>query len=166
MKKYLILLLTTLSFVLISCDDDTDPGGTAVEKMAGDWWVTVNVIDNGQEYADFYGVGHILMTTYNTAANLSSEMWLDDQEHFWDFKTKVNVDYAARTFSTNGFVDNTYYASKIRITDGKILEGAAKTPSGMPADSIVYFVEFDDDTDEYLHKISGFRRTGFPADDF
>lgn len=166
MKKYLILLFAALSFSLISCDDDTEPGGTAVEKMAGDWWVTVNIIDGGVELEDPYHAGHIQMSTYNTAANINTEMWLDDMENFWDYKVKVNVDYNARTFSTSDFVPNLAYDSKVRITDGKILHGAATTPSGMPADSIVYFVEFDDDTDGYLHKVSGFRRTGFPADDF
>ena len=38
--------------------------------------------------------------------------------------------------------------------------------SGMPADSIVYMVQFDDDEDGLTYKVSGFRRTGFPADDF
>ena len=48
------------------------------------------------------------------------------------------------------------------VTDGKVLAGAATTPSGMPADSIVFFVNIQgDDT----YKIAGFRRTGFPADE-
>ena len=46
------------------------------------------------------------------------------------------------------------------------MEGAATTPSGMPADSIVYMIQFDDDPNELTYKISGFRRTGFPNDDF
>jgi hypothetical protein len=166
MKKYLILLFAALSFSLVSCDDDTEPGGTSVEKMAGDWWVTVNIIDNGQEYIDPYEIGQIRMATYNTAANLSTEMWIDDQNNFWEYKAKVTVDYNARTFYSNSFVDNITYDSQVRITEGKILEGVATTPSGMPADSIVYFIEFDDDPDGYLYKVSGFRRTGFPADDF
>ena len=76
------------------------------------------------------------------------------------------VDYNNRTFTTNDFIDNTSYDCKVKITDGKILEGAALTPSGMPADSIVYMIQFDDDPDGLTYKVSGFRRTGFPADDF
>ena len=76
------------------------------------------------------------------------------------------MNYATRTFSTTGFVDNVTYESKVKITDGKILEGAALTPSGMPADSIVYMIQFDDDPDGLTYKVSGFSRTGFPADDF
>lgn len=165
MKKYLILLLTIFSVSFVACDDDTEPGGTNVEKMAGDWWVTVNVISNGQDLGDA-GVGHIKMYTYNTAANTGKDMWIDDDKNFWDYKIKVNVDYAARTFSTTDFVSNLKYDCKVKVTDGKILEGAATTPSGMPADSIVYNVQFDDDPDGLIYKVSGFRRTGFAADDF
>lgn len=73
-------------------------------------------------------------------------------------------------------------ACNITITDGKILKGAATTPSGMPADSIVFYVEFDDDYTqldeesdkvEYTptafgfknYRISGYRYTGFTNDD-
>lgn len=36
MKKYMILLLASLAFTVVACDDDTEPGGTAIEK----WLVT------------------------------------------------------------------------------------------------------------------------------
>ena len=49
MKKYMILLLASLAFTFVACDNDTEPGGTAVEKMAGDWWVTVNAFIDGKE---------------------------------------------------------------------------------------------------------------------
>ena len=158
-------MFTAISFAFMGCENETEPGGTAVEKMAGDWWVTVDVIDNGVNVGDS-GVGHILMYTYNTSSNTSTEMWIDDDKHFWDYKAKVNVDYNNRTFSTTDFVDNMKYESKVKVLDGKVMEGVAKTPSGMAADSIVYFIQFDDDDDKYTYKVSGFRRTGFPADDF
>ena len=43
MKKYMILLLASLAFTFVACDNDTEPGGTAVEKMAGDWWETQGI---------------------------------------------------------------------------------------------------------------------------
>lgn len=159
MKKYLILLLTALSVSFTSCDNETEPGGTAVEKMAGDWWVTATIMQNGNETGDS-GAGHFRMYTYNTAANVPTEMWLEDGGNFRNYKVRVNVDYNARTFTTNDFVEG------VRITEGKIMEGAATTPSGMPADSIVYMIQFDDDPNGLTYKISGFRRTGFPNDDF
>lgn len=159
MKKYLILLLTALSVSFTSCDNETEPGGTAVEKMAGDWWVTATIMQNGNEAVDS-GAGHFRMYTYNTAANVPTEMWLEDGGNFRNYKVRVNVDYNARTFTTNDFVEG------VRITEGKIMEGAATTPSGMPADSIVYMIQFDDDPNGLTYKVSGFRRTGFPNDDF
>jgi hypothetical protein len=37
----------------------------------------------------------------------------------------------------------------------------------MPADSIVFYIKFSDDDYGFTYtKASGFRRTGFPADDF
>lgn len=59
------------------------------------------------------------MYTYNTAANVPTEMWLEDGANFWDYKVKVNVDYNNRTFTTNDFIDNTSYDCKVKITDGK-----------------------------------------------
>ena len=120
MKKYLILLLTALSVSFTSCDNETEPGGTAVEKMAGDWWVTATIMQNGNEAGDS-GAGHFRMYTYNTAANVPNEMWLEDGGNFRNYKVKVNVDYNARTFTTNDFVEG------VRITEGKIMEGAATT---------------------------------------
>lgn len=165
MKRYIGCLLTMFCILLTSCDKETEPSGTSVEKMAGDWWVTAHIMQDGQDMGDA-GVGHFRMYTYNTAANLPTEMWLEDEGNFWDFRLRVAVDYPNRTFSTNGFVPNASYDCGVSITRGQILEGAATTPSGMPADSIVYFIQFDDDVNNLLYKISGFRRTGFDADDF
>ena len=54
MKKYIILLLlATVSFTFTACDNETEPGGTAVEKMAGTWYVTweqKNAHENGKMY--------------------------------------------------------------------------------------------------------------------
>ncbi len=167
MKKYIILFFTTLAFTFTGCESDTDPGGTAVQKMAGDWWITVKNTGN-PDYEGEYGP--YLMYTYNTAANNDSEMWLQDNhsDPFWDYKLKVNVNYNSRTFETADFVENIAYDSKVKITEGKITEGAATTPSGMPADKIEYKIQFDDDGfgGTVVFEVTGFRRTGFPADDF
>lgn len=114
MKKYMILLLASLAFAFTACDDDTEPGGTAIEKMAGDWWITVNAIIDGKEVEDPFELGHMQMSTYNTASNSETEMWLDDLNNFWKYKLKVNVNYTERTFSTTGFVDNVIYESKVK----------------------------------------------------
>ncbi|MFV0588029.1 lipid-binding protein [Bacteroides reticulotermitis] len=166
MKKYILLLFASLAFAFTACDDDTEPGGTAVEKMAGDWWITVDAIIDGKLVEDPFQVGHLKMSTYNTAANTNTEIWLDDLKNFWNYKVKVSVNYAARTFSTESFVNNASYESKVKITEGKVTENGTVTPSGKPADKIEYKVQFDDDDDELTYVITGFRRTGFSADDF
>ena len=74
--------------------------------------------------------------------------------------------YLIGLMNEDDFVENTSYDCGVRITEGKIMEGAATTPSGMPADSIVYMIQFDDDPNGLTYKVSGFRRTGFPNDDF
>lgn len=70
-----------------------------------------------------------------------------------------------RTFTTNGAKDNTSYECTVTIDGGKVLEGAATTPSGAKADSIVFYVSFSDDEDPGTkYKVSGYRYTGFSAD--
>lgn len=160
MNKYIVLLFSMLVLVLTGCEKETEPGGTAVEKMAGDWWVTVSV--GGEVVA-----GPLKIFTYNTAANVPTEMWLDDGGNFWEFKVKMNTDINNMTFSTNDFVENLTYESKVKISNGKITLNGAKSPSDMPVDAIYMEVSFDDDDDpSTVYVMEGFRRTGFPADDF
>jgi hypothetical protein len=164
MKKYIALLFTALAFTFAGCESDTDPGGTAVEKMAGDWWVTFTTAGNA--YEGEYGPYQIY--TYNTAADVATEMFVEDGGHFWDFKVKAVVNYTNRTFDSFDFVDNYAYESKVRITEGKVTANGATTPSGMPADKIEFKISFDDDEFDgtVVFQAVGFRRTGFPEDDF
>lgn len=167
MKKYIVLIAAALAFTFTGCETVTEPGGTAVQDMAGEWWVTAEYQDGGV-WTDA-GVGHFQLSTYNTAANKSTEMWVNDHGSFWNFKSIVKVDYAAKTFLTTDSVTTnsaSYPTEKVLITNGKVLKGAAKTPSKVAADSIVFSAVFNDDSGPIVYKISGFRRTGFPADDF
>lgn len=189
MKKYIsfALMAVALSFGFVSCDVETDeePGGTNVEKMAGRWEVQVDAYDTDGNllYEDPYGLGTIEIMTYNTADNSVNQMWLDDRDNFWAFQYKVDINYEARTFSSPA----TYYSAdqqeiadliaagetptdskgnpltpgKATVTNGKILEGAAKNLHGMPNDSIVFDITFDDDSYGFVYRISGQRYTGF-----
>lgn len=168
MKKYIYLFVMIFAISFQACDKDTEPGGTAVQDMAGDWWVTCTYLDNGV-LTNAAAADHIRLTTYNTAANKSTEMWVNDGGNFWNFKSIVDVNYAAKTFSTADYVSTNSTSApteKVIITSGKVLKGAAKTPSGVAADSLVFFAQFNDDSAPIVYKVSGFRRTGFPKDDF
>ena len=173
MKKTIFLMIIAVAALFASCEKD-EVGGTATESMAGEWYVNLDLLDeNGDVWMsgeDFYGISRFLLLTYNTAANVETEMWVDDLANFWEFQVKVDIDQSTLTFSTDGEVANNYYDCNVTITDGKILYGATTTPSGAVADSIVFKVSFDDDPypayygfSEYL--ISGFRYTGLDNDD-
>lgn len=167
MKKYISFALMTiaLSFGFVSCDVETDeePGGTNVEKMAGRWEVVVDAYDTDGNllYEDPYGMGVFEVRTYNTADNSSTQMWLDDVKNFWAFKFKTNINYEARTFSNEAIDYDADASGKAIVTNGKILEGAAKNLHGMPNDSIVFDIQFDDDKYGFVYRISGQRYTGF-----
>lgn len=167
MKKYISLMMMALvcSFGFTGCDPETDeePGGTNVEKMAGLWDVTIDAYDDAGNllYEDPYGMGVIQVSTFNTAANVPTEMWVSDNNNFWAFQMKVDVNYAARTFSCS---EKDYDADGTGtgiITNGKVLEGAARNLHGMPNDSIVFDIKFSDDDYGFTYRISGQRYTGF-----
>jgi hypothetical protein len=165
MRK-ILFLIAALSAFLTSCEKE-EAGGTEIQKIAGDWLVTVDAVDANREIAieDPYGIGHIHLYTYNTVRNVPTEMWVDDGDNFWEFKVIVDLDYIAGSFATRDFVDNHTYESKVKISDGKVLYGQATTPAGMPADSIVFYISFDDDDDYENYRVSGFRYTGLANDE-
>ena len=175
MKKYISLLALALVFgVMTSCDSDpsdssTSAGGTKVKKMAGSWIVTAYMCDDQGDVAnidawDWYELGSFEgpMNTYNTSANKSTEMWVDDHGELYlgagaDYscKAKVNVNYGKRTFSVED-ADNEYSDEKITIVGGKILAKAATNEDGVKVDSIVYYVKAGNAPYGYI-KVSGHR---------
>jgi len=176
MKKYIsfVWMAVALCLGFVSCDVETDekPGGTNVQKMAGRWEVTLDIVgENGDVLAeDPFGFGVFEIQTYNTADNSPSLMWLDDLKNFWAFKFKVNVNYQARTFSAEETDYDAAGSGKAIVKNGKVLEGAAKNLHGMPNDSIVFDIAFSDDDEDgdrvadpycYTYRLSGQRYTGF-----
>lgn len=173
MKKAKYLMMLCAGALLLSCEKD-DIENTATEPLAGEWYVTVEAVDaNGTVlYTDdeLYGLGHFKLNTYNTAANKPTEMYVDDMENFWSFKSRVNTNIEAMTFSTNGAVANDYDADcKVTIEEGKVLLKAATSPHGTAVDSICFYVTFSDDQnvpDSYSKlKVAGYRYTGLAQDD-
>ena len=81
-----------------------------------------------------------------------------------------SLDLNALTFSGDKVTNVAIAGETFTLTNGKILKGAATTPSGMPADSIVFEVKFSDDKypatygyDRY--RVSGYRYTGLVNDE-
>lgn len=158
-------MMLVAGIAAVSCKKD-EIGGTATESMAGEWHVTADLLDASGEvaYTDPYGIGKFILSTFNTASNVPDRMFVSDNGHFWEFQVEVGIDQTAMSFSTDGMSPNLAYESNVEITGGRILPGAATTPSGMPADSIVFNVAFDDDDPSYVYRISGYRYSGFAAD--
>jgi len=158
-----------LASVLLAVSCAKDPiENTATVSMAGEWYVTVDVADpeTGEILMeDPYGVGRMIFSTFNTAANKAEEMFVADNYNFWEFQVQVKADPAAMTFASDGMAPNVIYESNVQISSGKITEGGATTPSGMPADAIEFLLQFDDDSYGFTYKVHGFRYTGLAGDE-
>ena len=157
-------LMLAMGFTACDVETDEEPGGTNIEKMCGYWDVMWYAVDANGEVLGEWTDGTIY--TYNTAGNSLTEMWIDDQDTYWAFKFKVDIDYTAKTFSATERDYDSAGSGKAVVTNGKILEGAGKNLHGAPCDSIAFEISFDDDSypeaygfDHYL--VSGIKHSGF-----
>ena len=165
MKKIInSLLIAGAVFSLASCAKE-EVGGTAVQDMCGEWYVMVDGVDSNGNVVeeDPFDMGYFELYTYNTNSNVPTEMYVDDQGNFWEFRVKVNVDYAQKTFNVTA-APNDYYDMTMDVLNGKIVKDGATSQAGYTADAISFMVVFDDDdyVGEYYDYlwIHGYRRTG------
>lgn len=169
MKKYISIFALTLGLCLgfASCSTETNEpaGGTAVEKMAGHWVVTVDAYDEEGNllYEDPYGMGEWDMYTYNTANDDTDQMWLSDGDKFWGYTIKVPIDLNNQTFSyNNGFMYNDGDDDQFcTITNGKITPNGGLNVNGELTDAIEYDITFTDDSYGFVYHVSGVRYSGF-----
>lgn len=157
--KYIIVALFALTFT--SCDKE-EIGNTATVSLAGEWMVRVDLADaSGNIIAeDPFGLGYFQIITYNTAANLPTEMWMNDLENFWNFTVKIPCNADAQTFGNPTPVPNAAYDCDVTITDGKVVYRGTMSPSNAPADAIEFNISFSDDDPGMIYHVSGYRRTG------
>lgn len=151
----LVLLLLTIAS---SCKKDDNVGGTAVEKLAGDWHVKVN---GGTTYYSLY--------TFNTADNSNSEMWIQSAglkagTTAIGVKGKVGVNVSEQTFSATNVTNIASTSATIptfSIANGKVITNGTVGPvSKTPADSI----SFDLIVNGVTYKVEGYHKTGFLED--
>jgi hypothetical protein len=158
-KTLYSIIIAALMLILGSCQKDEIIGGTSVQSMSGEWWLQAKAANGTFPF----GPGYFHFSTYNTAANLPTEMWLEDLHTFWDMKGKVTVDLANKAFTATNS-QNEYYNITFNITEGKVIPSASKGPvSKALTDSITFKVKFSDDPGTYT--LSGYRRTRFAEDD-
>jgi hypothetical protein len=159
MKKY-FYILTLFVLSISACKKDEPVGGTAVQDLSGEWWVQID----GE--GSYYGI-----STYNTADNSSSQMWLN-LTNFWGSSTqtvfgKVNVNLDNKTITGQNIANAGTYTGGIKftVTNGKITTNGAVGPSSKaPTDAIALDVEFSDDPGTVYH-LKGYHRTKFVEDD-
>lgn len=147
--------------VIASCQEEIEVGHTATGIMAGEWFVEMSETDEGGNIVANYGYSNLI--TYNTSDNNETEMWLTDDDTFWWYKVKVNINLEDLTFSVTDGVD-LRFDDNTTITNGKIIPNAATPPSGVKADSIYFEVEWASDPGT-IYVGSGYRRTGFLEDE-
>lgn len=157
MKKiYYILFLGFGLTLFSSCEKDETIGGTATQEMAGDWVVHI-VGSDGYE-------GDAVLSTYNTAKNVPTEMFLEDQGSFWPMKGKVSVNAANFTFTGENIANEYDDEDPFAISEGKILKDAATAPGSKSKTDSIYFQAIFS-SDAVIYTFSGYKRTGFPEDD-
>jgi len=157
MKKIKRIYILILVLLCISCDVSNNPeaGGTATQEFAGEW--VVNVLRDGNTF------NRTNIATYNTAANIDTEMWVDDLENTWGLKAKVNLDSESSTFFGENLPE-IYFGVTVNITNGEIIKNGTVAPSGAVVDSIFFNAEFSDIPGE-IWQYSGYKRTGFLEDE-
>jgi len=161
MKRISIILTAAVVILFASCKKNLpDIGGTSAQKIANEWWVTLD--EGGTK--DVYGLGHFKMATYNTAANNDS-IWVDDFGNGWQFKVKAKADYSNLTFSQTAGAPNEYYPITVKITEGKVILDAGHSKAGNKVDSIHFKVEFSDDPGTF-YEMNGHARTKFIEDEY
>ena len=141
-----------------SCKKDQEIGGTAVQNLAGDWYVKVN--STGP---------YIVLSTFNTSANLSTEMWLQSTglksgTTALGVKGKVSVDVSSQTFTAASVANVAATSTTIptfSVANGKVVSNGTVGPgSKTPTD----LISFDITINGVSYKVEGFHKTGFQSD--
>ncbi|KOS06436.1 hypothetical protein AM493_10620 [Flavobacterium akiainvivens] len=162
-NRYIAALATLLLVVFTSCEDkgydDYDAGNMPTQALNGEWY-----IDISDEAGNLYAT-HTLHKTYdnNGALFITDRVGSANSFTGWWLETPLDYNLETLTFSATDS-PNSADDSVVTITEGKILKGAAHSPSGVVADSIYFKGVFDYDPETVLI-FSGFRRTGFEEDE-
>jgi len=135
--SYLFLSLALIT-AFTSCEVEEsvpDASDILISEVAGTW--VVDMLWDGDPN------GTNTISIYNTGANDSDLMWLDDQQNGWGLLAKVPLNLETLTFGGSN-LDELYYGVTVTITEGEIIKGGATTPSGDVVDSIYFKAEFSD----------------------
>ena len=157
MKKYLIYILAFVSVVITSCDKKEvyEEIDSQVVDASGEWWIKFSKTD--------YETGYLKVLTFNTADDLSTEMWISDDGNWKDIQFKCPVNISELTFGGNS-LDDINSDVTIDITNGKIELDAGLSTTGNITDKISFGISFSDEPG-VVYQAIGTRKTGFVEDE-
>ncbi len=157
MKKYLILLFVVFSIVFSSCDKKAEyiEINSQVVDAAGEWWIKFSKTG--------YESGYYKVLTFNTAADVATEMWLSDNGNWKNIKVKCPVNVSDLTFSGKNLV-NTTSSITVTVKNGKITKDGGLSTSGNVTDKIYFEIELSIEPG-VTYKAEGTRKTGFVEDE-
>lgn len=151
-----ILYLSLIVVLLASCDmkDEYEQINSNAVEYAGDWYYKVSSGDQSTELKA-YDSGR--MTTFNTAADVENEIWIDDKNGFLSMKFKCVFEGDMASFVAPSS-ENIRYSDAVRMPDapkglgmsdtykqdysefevvkGMILLNAASSKTGKSVDSL------------------------------
>lgn len=133
---------------------------SAVYPLSGEWWITYTV--NGTPFVSPKGRSHYKIDTYNTAADVNTEMWVANYT-IGRFIAKSGIDVSAKTFNGSDLESRT--GGTVSITNGKVIIDGGKSKTGVTADSI-YFEFTTSGAAGTTYTCQGIRRTGFLEDEW
>lgn len=180
MKKVLYFMTMVLALAFTSCSKE-EPGGTATQTMAGEWYVTVDAMDAQGNLVEPWALAPVIIRTFNTSANTTDKMYISDCSTFsygvdyagshgyfelFGFYMPIDVNLAAGTFSTAAGAKNMMpnynfndewkkwgYTeySDIAITNGKIVKNGGKQNNGSVADAIEFDIKVFNDYEDFYN---------------
>lgn len=170
--KNIFVIWAIAAVVGFSSCTGVEPGGTLAERLSGEWWVKYEFesTPGAGDWTDGYGIGYVLLSTYNSASNKSNELWVDDHDQFWPYKIKImqadpaNLQFRGDSVRNTAIYKGNLYDIWINLTDGQVYPGSGVSPSGVKCDSICFYLEFEDDPST-IYRVSGYKRTGFEEDE-
>ncbi len=156
MKNYIVYFILTV-VLFASCDEkeDFEQTNSSVMEISGEWWVDYS---GGGDHS---GLTKLIIS--NTSVDNGNEIWISDEDNFWEYKVKCPVDINQLTFSGSDLA-NIQYDVLIQINGGKMLKNSAKSTSGLVTDSLYFEIEFADDPGT-IYQASGWRKTGYLEDE-
>ena len=145
---------------LASCEndgyDEYKPELTSSVELNGEWYIDISD-------ADGLLAEHAKHITYDSNEG-DNTMYINDNKTGYWLKGKVIVDTKNLTFSAND-EPNLLDSGTFKITEGKILKGAAHSKTGNVTDSIYFKGEFSYDPGHIII-FAGHKRTGYLEDNY